>query len=67
VLRHCCERKRHIFEMLGHHAALRADASPFLHKQDAAEKIGLHVEPIEAVTRPATGKGLTANSGAIGA
>jgi hypothetical protein len=27
----------------------RREASPFLDKQDAAEKIGLHVEPIEAV------------------
>ena len=34
---------------LGQHAAMCADASPFLDKQDAAEKIGLHVEPIEAV------------------
>jgi hypothetical protein len=33
----------------GHHAPAPADASPFLDKQDAAEKIGLHVEPVEAV------------------
>jgi hypothetical protein len=27
----------------------RADASPFLHEQNTAEKIGLHIEPIEVV------------------
>ena len=32
---------------LGHHAPMRTDASPFPDEQDAAEKIGLHVEPIE--------------------
>jgi hypothetical protein len=36
-------------EKLGHYAPLCADAPPFLDKQDPAEKIGLHVEPIEAV------------------
>src|ERR1019366_10535062 len=33
---------------LGHHAPVCADASPSLDKQDASEKIGLHVKPIEA-------------------
>jgi hypothetical protein len=41
-----CASKRLL--ALGHHAPARAYASPFLHKQDAAEKIGLHVKPIEA-------------------
>jgi hypothetical protein len=30
------------------HAPTRADAAPFLHNSEAAEQIGLHVEPIEA-------------------
>jgi hypothetical protein len=33
---------------LGDHAPVRADASPLLDMQDAAEKIGLDVEPVEA-------------------
>ena len=33
---------------LGNRAPLRADASPFLDKQRAAEKIGLDVEPVKA-------------------
>ena len=32
-----------------HHAPMRADASPFLDKQNTAEKIWLHVELVEAV------------------
>ncbi|MGO9235617.1 MAG: hypothetical protein ACLP4V_16705 [Methylocella sp.] len=37
---------------LGHHVPVCADASPFLDKQDTAEKIGLHVEPIEPAHVP---------------
>jgi hypothetical protein len=43
-----CASKRFVVVALGHHVPARAYASPFLHKQDAAEKIGLHVKPIEA-------------------
>ena len=46
VLQSCASRR---LLALGHHAPARAYASPFLHKQDAAEKIGLHVKPIKAV------------------
>ena len=41
--------KRFIVVRLGYHAPLCADASPLLHEQDAAEKVRLHVEPVEAV------------------
>jgi hypothetical protein len=33
---------------LGHYAPVRAEASPFLDKQDAAEQVRLHVEPVKA-------------------
>jgi len=33
----------------GHHAPMRADTSSFRDKQNAAEKIWLYVEPVEAV------------------
>ena len=41
--------KRFIVVRLGYHAPLCADASPLLHEQDAAEKVRLHAEPVEAV------------------
>jgi len=40
--------KRFAVVRLGHHAPVRADASPFLGKQDSAEQVRLHDEPVKA-------------------